>query len=88
MAHKGLKVGQCDDFNTVSEYLKAFGMFEKDPKKGWMIFGQHYDTIQPFRDALYADPDFGNTVRQSIVARMLQSGEMLGENAGAADGAE
>ena len=88
MAHKGLKVGQCDDFNTVSEYLKAFGLFEKDAKKGWHIFGEHYEIIQPFRDRVYADPEFGAKVRQAIVERMLQSGEMLGENAGAADGAE
>ena len=47
--HNGLKVGQCDDFNTVSEYLKAFGKFEKDAKKGWVILDQHYDTIAPFK---------------------------------------
>ena len=50
LPHKGLKVGQCDDFNTVSEYLKAFGKFEKDEKKGWVILDEHYDTIAPFKD--------------------------------------
>ena len=29
LPHAGLKVGQCADFNTISEYLKAWGKFEK-----------------------------------------------------------
>ena len=78
--YKGFKVGQCDDFNTVSEYLKAFGLFEKDPKKGWVIFGQAYDTIQLFKNLLYGDLEFGNKVRHSIVERTLIAGEMLDES--------
>ena len=77
MAYNGLQVGQCDDFNTVSEYLKTFGQFEKDPKKGWLIMGEHYDTIQPFETKLYSDPVFGHAVRQMIIGKMLTSGEVI-----------
>jgi recombination protein RecA len=79
LPHKGLEIGQCDDFNTVSEYLKTFGQFEKDPKKGWLICGQHYDTIEPFKTKLYVDKVFGNEIRSSIIKRMLESGDLLPE---------
>ena len=88
MPYKGLKVGQCDDFNTLAEYLKAFGRFEKDPKKGWIICGEHYDVIQPFRDRVYADAAFGNAVRKEIVDRLLVNDNMLPENTGGDVGEE
>lgn len=73
--HKGLQIGQCDDFNTVSEYLKAYGKFEKGEKnKGWDIYGEHYDTIAPFKERLYGDPMFGSQVRQFIINTMLKQG--------------
>lgn len=69
--HKGFRVGQADDFNTVSEYLKNFGEFEKGPNgKGWIICGEAYDTIQPFKDRLNEDYAFGQKIRQSIFDRL------------------
>ena len=79
LPHKGLKVAQCDDFNTVSEYLKAFGQFEKDEKKGWLILGQHYDTIAPFKKRLYLDNKFGSEVRATIIKREIETSELLQE---------
>lgn len=76
--HKGLETGQCDDFNSVSEHLKAFGMFEKGPKdKGWIIVGSHYDTIAPFKEKLYSDAQFGGEIRQALIERMLKEGQLL-----------
>ena len=80
LPHNGLKVGQCDDFNTVSEYLKAFGKFEKDAKKGWVILDQHYDTIEPFKAKLYEDEKFGADVRGMIVERMVKNTELTQES--------
>ena len=61
----------------VRAYLETFGEFEKAPKKGWNIFGEHYDTIQPFETKLYTDPEFGYKVRQSIIERMVSGGTLL-----------
>lgn len=87
--HNGLDVGQCDDFNTVSTYMKALGKFEKGPKdKGWIINGETYQTIQPFKDKLYGDINFGAGIRQEIIAAMSLSGQLLeegGELSGVAD---
>ena len=76
--HGGLKVGQCDDFNTVSEYLKAYGQFEKE-KKGWLILGEHYDTIAPFKKKLYEEAKFGSSVRAMIIERNVKTNELLQE---------
>ena len=76
-AHGGLKPGQSADFNSVSEYLKTFGEFKKDDKKGWIILGEHYDTIEPFKTKFYEDPLFGGKVRQHVIGTMLNHGELL-----------
>lgn len=77
IAHGLLNVGQCDDFNTVSEYLKAYGLFAKGEKKGWTILGESYDTIAPFKERLYSDGAFGQQVRQNIIDRMLSAGKLM-----------
>ena len=80
--HNGLEAGQCDDFNTVAEYLKSFGLFEKGPKgKGWVIVGDSYDTIAQFKEKLYTDRKFGTEIRQAIIERLLQEGG-LGDEGG------
>ena len=66
-------------FQHGSEYLKVFGKFEKDAKKGWLILDEHYDTIQPFKERLYQDAKFGADVRAMIIERMIKSGELLQE---------
>jgi recombination protein RecA len=86
-AHHGLAIGDTNDFNTISEHLKAFGMFEKT-KKGWMIMGSEYPTIQPFKDKVYGDRKFGAAVRGEIIGRMLNTGDLLEESPKDAEAAE
>lgn len=75
LPHAGLLPGQCDDFNTISEYLKTFGMFEKGDKgKGWVIIGDHYPTIAEFKSKLYEDFAFGTEVRQALITRLFNEG--------------
>ena len=78
-AHDGLTCGQAADFNSVAEYLKTFGEFKKHEKKGWVILGQHYDTIEPFKTKMYEDKEFGTKVRQYVITTMLNKGEVLEE---------
>jgi recombination protein RecA len=78
-AHNGLRPGQSEDFGSVSEYLKAWGEFKKDDKKGWLILGEHYDTIEPFKTKFYENPVFGNKVRQRVIATLLNEGELIEE---------
>lgn len=78
--HKGMPAGFCDDFSTVAEYLKVFGMFEKGDKgKGWVILGEEYPKIEPFKEKLYGDKQFGAEVRAAIIERLLKDGGLLEE---------
>ena len=77
LPHAGLKVGQCADFNTISEYLKAWGKFQKAGSKGWTILDQHYDTIEPFKTKIYEDAAFGASVRKMIIDKMVATGDLL-----------
>lgn len=80
LPHNGMPAGFCDDFNTVAEYLKTFGMFEKGPKqKGWVILGEEYPTIAPFKTKLYGDKKFGAEVRSAIIERLMKEGGLLDE---------
>lgn len=72
--HKGLAIGQCDDFDTVKSYLEAFGEYGKADKKGWLIRGESYDTQQQFKDRLYGDAEFGAKVRDGVIKTMLNQG--------------
>lgn len=83
LPHNGMPAGFCDDFNAVSEYLKTFGMFEKGEKgKGWVILGETYDTIAPFKAKLYGDKKFGAEVRAAIIERLLKEGGIVSEDEG------
>ncbi len=81
--HDELAIGECDDFGTVSQYLKDFGQFGKaaPPKKGWTVLEEEYPTLQAFRDRLYGDKAFGREVRQALIARALAEGLNVGEEA-------
>jgi recombination protein RecA len=68
--HDGLKIGATADYNTVTEYLKMMGLFDKE-KKGYTIGGKHYPTLKAFEDRLYMDAAFGNMIRQSITEYVL-----------------
>jgi recombination protein RecA len=69
--NNGLKIGQCNDFSSIKDYLNNFGSFEKADKKGWMILDQHYPLIEDFKKKVYGDAKFGAEVRDAIIQRLL-----------------
>lgn len=78
--YKGVPAGQCDDFNTVSQYLKDFGLFHKGPKdKGWVINGNDYKVIDEFRERMTSDVLFARAIRKTIVQTVMNGGEVLEE---------
>jgi recombination protein RecA len=76
IAHDGLEVGACDDWNAISSMLKDNGQLEKSTK-GWMALEVEYPTLQAFRDKLYGDSAFLAEVRQALIARALADGKLL-----------
>ena len=86
LPHGGFKPGEADDFNTVSEYLKAMGLFVKGEKgKGWIICGDAYPVIADFEKRLYGDAGFGMAIRNEIIGEMLTKGELIADDEGKAE---
>lgn len=74
--HGGLTVGQCDDVGTIQAYLEEWGEWKKD-KKGWEIIGEVYPTQKAFQERFYGDLEFGDQVRQSVVAKIMSDNNLL-----------
>lgn len=74
--HKGLVIGQCDDAGTIQAYLEDWGEWTKD-KKGWKILDTLYKTQAEFFERFYQDSEFGNALRQAVVAKLMTDNEML-----------
>lgn len=71
--YNGFEVGDCDDWNTVSQYLRDYGCLEKSGK-GWSMLAQDYPTLQACKDKIYGDKKFGLEVRQAIIEKAMKSG--------------
>gem|GEM_PF-1531173 len=72
--HSGFLVGEVDDWNTVSQYLRDAGSLDKAGNKGWTMLGEAYPTLQACKDRVYGDKAFGLEVRRSIIERVLNDG--------------
>ncbi|MFI5102876.1 MAG: hypothetical protein ACHP9V_05845 [Terriglobales bacterium] len=75
--HLGWTIGECDDWNTVSSYMKHLGMLIKGEKKGWTLGGTAYDTLAEIEAVIRADKKFGHAVRQEIIGRVLAAGDLI-----------
>ena len=72
--HSGFLVGEVDDWNTVSQYLRDAGLLGKTGAKGWTMLGDPYPTLQACKDKVYSDKPFGRKVRQQIIETVLAEG--------------
>lgn len=73
---KKLTLGQCDDWNTVSTYLKEFGLLDKGEKgKGWVMFGTPYKTLEACQEALRDDKEFADEVKATLI-ESVKTGEV------------
>ena len=70
--HKGLEVGQVDDWKVVEGYLREYGYLGKGGKKGWVMFEQEYDTLGDCREALVSDPASMDQARGMILDAMFK----------------
>lgn len=77
--HKGLKIGEVEDWTTISNYLKDFGFLEKGEKGGWVMLGETYKTLNDCREKVYTDQPFGDSVRSAIIERVLKENGLGGE---------
>lgn len=71
-----MKIGQCQDWNTVSAYLKELDYLSKGDKGGWVMFGTTYKTLDECKSALYDNPEFLQEVKATIISELLERGAL------------
>lgn len=73
-----LNVGDTDDWNTISSYLKDYGFLSKKEgsKGGWIMLDEEYPTLDKCRERVYGDPAFGAQVRDAIIQRVMKDNEV------------
>lgn len=78
--HDGLKVGEVDDWTTISNYLKDYGYLAKaENGKGWQMFDVNYPTLAACKEKVYGDLKFGDVVRKAIIQRVMKENGFDGE---------
>ena len=72
-------VGDTDDWNTISNYLKDLGFLSKKEgsKGGWIMLDKEYPTLDKCRDAVYGDAKYGAEIRAAIVHRVMKDCEVI-----------
>ena len=81
----GLEVGDAYDWNTLLAYLKSMELLVKSPKKnaGWLFTNPATGEQTPYKKQdelkaqIYADPKFGQDVKSSLIAAMMDSEEVI-----------
>lgn len=70
--HKGLQIGQTDEWNTLSNYLRDMGLLVKGEKTGWDLDGKNHKTLADAKAALLADPEGLHALKQHIINAQIQ----------------
>jgi recombination protein RecA len=82
IAQYGLDIGQSYDWNTLLSYLKSLELLTKS-KKGWDFVNPEtgevvtYPTQDKLKDQVFADPKFGDAVKNALIAKMMQGEEVI-----------
>lgn len=72
---KGLAIGEADDFNTMKDLMRQYGVLGQDSKH-YILDGGEYKTLKDVRAALMDDPVLMDEVRTILVNKI--TAEMTG----------
>lgn len=84
----GIPIGDCDDWNTVSAYLKELDYLSKGDKGGWVMFGDTFKTLVEAKAVLYGDKTQLREAKDQIIQELVMRGGLSApedENAGTVD---
>lgn len=68
--HGNYKIGQSNDWNTISNYLKDYGLLTKE-KNGWKMLDKEYKLLDDCKNYYETDFDFQITIRQGLIDKIL-----------------
>jgi recombination protein RecA len=76
VAHNGWNVGDCDDWNTVAAYMKHLGQLKRHEKKGWVMCGTEYPTLDACEAYIRTNKAYGANLRKNIINELLLTGNL------------
>jgi recombination protein RecA len=75
--HDGLEPGDCQDGNTVLNYLKKCGALTGSTKDGWKVFEETFPKQDDIKKKLFEDKVWGIGIRAGLIKAMLVGGEII-----------
>jgi len=77
LPHEGLGVGDVDDWNTVSNYLKTYGVLGKTDKNKWTCVTpegeiEEFQTLTAIRTRYDQDADFNAFLKNIVVSTEMK----------------
>lgn len=79
--HKGMKVGEANDWSLIQKYLEDYGEFGKAKNgKGYIMLGEEYPTIKAARNRVETDFEFGSKVKDMIIKAAVDEAKGDGIN--------
>ena len=64
--HSGLHIGELEDWNTISNFAKNYGLIAKI-KGGWSLDGKVYPTLTDMKDAVRNNFDLGIALKSEVI---------------------
>jgi recombination protein RecA len=74
--HKGLAVGECDDWNPLTHKLKGLGLLDKVGTK-FQFYGEEFPTIKQIKEHVMGTPGLLDKVRADVCRRLLEGATMV-----------
>lgn len=72
--HEGHMPGHCEDWNTVSNYLRNMGGLGKtEDGKAWVMLGEEFKTLTAAKASLYSDVATEQKVKSHIIEKSLEA---------------
>jgi len=74
----GIQLGKCDDWNTLSTWMKKMGVLHKIEKgQGWICLEQEYKTLIELKEHVISDPELNDKLRALVFDTVIANGGLL-----------
>jgi len=65
-------IGDCDDWNTVSSWMRDYGLLSSPMKGKWVMLGETYKTLSACRKRLMEDTDLMAAVKKAVIEQAVR----------------
>ena len=85
LPHAGFECGEADDSNTVLHYAKQFNLLAKGEKKGWVLEGESYNTLDEIKHRMRAEKTWALEFKARLMKAVMAVGLIAAQDGGESD---